>query len=270
MTRLLNAGVLSFWSAWAALLIGLTGASAAGAQGAASGEMLDKASRQRMLTQRMVKAYCLVGMDVQSSRHRKQLAQATELFQRGLEELKAVDLGGEAAAALAEIDALWGPFREVVLADPDKNSAMALLDKEGPLLDASHKLIVVLDAQTDSDVARLVGIAGRQRTLSQRLAKFYMVWAWGLERPGMQDDMRRAAGEFEDALMTVLFNAESNTGEIQSALNEVRRQWRTYKRGLALESGQGEYIPAVMAATSENLLKVTDKIAGMYVALMDR
>ena len=32
---------------------------------------INKAGRQRMLTQRIVKAYCLVGMSVQTSTHKK-------------------------------------------------------------------------------------------------------------------------------------------------------------------------------------------------------
>jgi len=228
---------------------------------------INKAGRQRMLTQRIVKAYCLVGLKVQTSRHRKQLDKAVTLFEDQLNQLKAFAPNDEIRTGLAQVETLWGPFKTLATGDPTQEGATKLLELDGPLLASAHEVVQLLEQQSTTPAGRLVNLAGRQRMLSQRLAKFYMARAWSIELPNMADQMKTAAGEFEDALNTELITSASNTPEIQQELNKANKQWALYKRGLKLEEDSGNHIPVIMAATSENLLKIMNKITGMYAQL---
>jgi len=228
---------------------------------------INKAGRQRMLTQRIVKAYCLVGMGVQSNTHKRQLNGAIALFETQLAELKVFAPTAEIADALAQVEELWTPFKEIAAAPASKEGADRLLEINDGVLAAAHKVVVMLAEHSGTEVGKLVNIAGRQRMLSQRLAKFYMARAWGIERPEIQPEMKKAGDQFEAALMGELVNSDQNTPALQAELAKAVKQWGLYKRGLQLEQDSGDYIPVIMAATSENLLKIMNKITGLYEKL---
>jgi len=228
---------------------------------------INKAGRQRMLTQRIVKAYILVGMGVQAQAHWKQRNGAIALFETQLAELKAFAPTAEIADGLAKVEALWQPFKAIAAAPPTKGGADRLLAINDEVLAAAHQVVVMLAQHSGTETGRLVNISGRQRMLSQRLAKFYMARAWNIERPEIQGEMQKAAQEFETALMKELVPSVKNTPEIQDELDQAVKQWSLYKRGLALEQDTGDYIPVIMAATSEKLLKIMNTITGMYEKL---
>jgi len=64
-----------------------------------------------------------------------------------------------------------------------------------------------------------------------------------------------------------LVSSGQNTPALQSELAKAVKQWAVYKRGLKLEQDSGDYIPVIMAATSEKLLQIMNKITGMYEQL---
>ncbi len=225
---------------------------------------INKAGRQHMLTQRMVKAYLLVGMGVQSARHKRKLSDAVALFETQLAELKVFAPNDDVRDGLSKVEELWAPFKQIVSDKVTKQNANLLLETNDGLLAAAHAVVGMLEKESKTTVGQLVNLAGRQRMLSQRLSKFYMAQAWGIERPEMVAEMRLAATQFESVLMNELFTSTQNTPEIQKELKKAIKQWEVYKRGLRLEEDSDDYIPVIMAATSENLLKSMNTITGMY------
>lgn len=71
-----------FWAACLGLVI--TAAESAELSPAAA---INKAGRQRMLTQRMIKAYCQAGLGVMPQQSREQIRNAVKLFDAQLREL---------------------------------------------------------------------------------------------------------------------------------------------------------------------------------------
>ncbi len=249
------------------LILLMTGMGTAWAEIDGLSSAINKAGRQRMLTQRIVKAYILVGLNVQKSRHIKQLKSAIKLFDTQLSELKAFATAADVQDGLRTVEALWTPFKEAAGTDVSKAGAETLLSMDGELLAAAHQVVLMLEKQAGTPAGRLVNLAGRQRMLSQRLAKFYMARAWGVAGGNTVELMRAAAGEFDDALMTELIVSDQNTVDIQTELNNAKKQWQLYKRGLQLEADSGDYIPVIMALNSEKLLKMMNKITVMYAKL---
>lgn len=228
------------------------------------GTLIDMAGRQRMLTQRIVKAYCLVGMQVTPEVSRAQLESAVRRFDSQLADLSKRTSGAGARKALARVTTLWKPFRKVATGPVNREGARWLAGHDDDLLQAAHELVLVLQEAAGTPQARLVNIAGRQRMLSQRLAKFYMLRAYGVDSPAIGDGIDTGGNEFAGALETLRV-APENTPPIDRELAAVRLQWEWFKAALELQGAQSYVL--VVADASESILNSMELVTEMYAQL---
>jgi len=225
------------------------------------GALIDMAGRQRMLTQRMVKAYCQAGMQVTPEVSRAQLTGAVKRFETQLAELyKRATIAG-AHRALAHVTTFWNPFKRVVTGPVTREGARWLVQHDDELLLATHEVVLMLQQAAGTPQARLVNIAGRQRMLSQRLAKFYMLRAYGVDSPAVSDGIDSGSNEFAGALDT-LRAAPENTPAISRELESVALQWEWFRTALALQGAQSHVL--VVAEASESILNSMELITDLY------
>ena len=100
--------------------------------------------------------------------------------------------------------------------------------------------------------------------LSQRMAKFYLLLAWGVDDPVYRDEFRKAEQEFSHAL-DELNGSSLNTPEINEVLETVGKQWRFFQLTKIMDADQ--YLPSIVARTTESLLQDMNRITGMYASL---
>lgn len=222
---------------------------------------INKAGRQRMLTQSMVKDYCLIGQGVNKEQAIGRLQQAIALFDIQLNELKAFAPTEEAHDALIRVENLWHPFKAIVLAPAKREKVSALMAADDDLLTAAHKVVLLLQDISGTAQDRLVNISGRQRMLTQRLAKLYMLRAWGFDNSQVRSDMEQTRNEFKGALAE-LENARENSSEVNASLADARKQWNLLEHGL--NRSNEEMIPLIVAMSSDKLLVTMNEITGMY------
>ena len=228
------------------------------------GAAIDAAGRQRMLSQRIVKAYCQIGLKVMPEVSRSQLTGAVRRFDAQLVELARITPNAATREAFARLSKSWRPFRGIALGPVGPNGARALATRSEAVLGAAHELVLVLQEAAGTPQARLVNIAGRERMLSQRLAKIYMLRAYGVDSPAIREDMATTSNEFAGALAT-LRSAPENTPVIQRELDAVALQWEWFKSALALQ-GAESYV-YVVADASESILNSMDLITAKYAEL---
>lgn len=227
---------------------------------------INKAGRQRMLTQRMVKAYSMVGIGVQTEIAQQQLDAAIKLFDEQLNELKAFAPSEKISASLEAVDVLWLPFKEMLVLPNSRINVEILLLTNDDLLRAAHKVVLLLQEESGTSFGRLVNISGRQRMLSQRMGKFYMLRAWGFTGAEINVEAEKAKKEFQEALAE-LRAAPENTPALTKELQEAQKMWDLLKHGLERDK---KLIPLIVALSSEKLLRKMNEITGMYEALSDR
>lgn len=251
------------WLLLCAVLLG-SGAAAATVDEA---QMIDTAGRQRMLTQRIVKAYCQVGLQVTPGVSRAQLVGAIERFDSQLATLAAKVSTTESRAAVAEVSKLWRGFKQTARGRVSREGARMLAARSEGLLNASQSLVQLLERDAGTPEAKLINTAGRQRMLSQRMAKLYMLRAWGIDTPSSQGDIDAAGKQFAGALAT-LRAAPENTAEIKRELEAVALQWEWFRSAIELQGAESYVL--VVADASESILNSMDLITAKYAGLARR
>ena len=223
---------------------------------------INKAGRQRMLSQRMVKAYCQAGLDVRADEAAKQLREAVAQFDSQLAELKASTPNLEVTAGLEIEETNWKPVREIVTKPYTREGVPSLAEKSEMLLKSSNSVVLMLERASGKPVARLVNLSGRQRMLSQRIAKLYMLRELGIKDASVTDGLKQAGKEFKEAHET-LKHAPGNTEDINKLLKLADIQWQLLEYSMGNDKAA---LAEFVATTTDKILNTMDLVTERYAS----
>jgi len=224
---------------------------------------INKAGRQRMLSQRLAKAYLMVTLGVQAEEGRRMLAQSVSLFDTQLAELKAYAPDDDVKSAVAALEKEWKPYRAVLARHPDLKGAQDVYGMSDTVLNAAHRLTLACERTSAAPSARVLLISGRERMLSQRLAKYYLFILANLNTPAARMEFRMTRGEFVQGL-SQLAASPFTTPAIKPRLQQVSAEWLAYERALGPEgSGAKSNAPEVVDR-SERILELLEDIVAAY------
>jgi hypothetical protein len=226
---------------------------------------INKAGRQRMLSQRIAKLHAQLLLNVYTKKALKTMDESVALFDRQLSELKAFSPTPDIRGLYAQLEQLWGPYRSAVYTMPSIASLKQVAQLNEDVLKTAHAATVALEKRAATASSRLVNISGRQRMLSQRAAKFYLFRAAGLAGTEVENGLASARKEFQAGLAE-LKEAPQNNEKIKRQLLVAESQWAFFAHAL------DNYTPGTqntthleyVAASSENLLEVLDNVTGLY------
>jgi hypothetical protein len=225
---------------------------------------INMAGRQRMLSQRIVKSWSQLQQSLNPERSNKELKHAIALFEGQLQGLQNFIRDEQIRKALAKVEVTWWDVKEFILANPAKNNLSDLYYVSEDLLYSSERVVQLLQDKSGTELARLVNISGRQRMLSQRLAKLYLLQDSGLDLISIREALEVAQQDFSRALETLRV-APENTAEIRIELDKVILQWAWFQNVLQQEK-IGEYQLIVVDASDE-ILELMENITEMYSSL---
>lgn len=228
-------------------------------QAAQLAEAVNLAGQQRMLSQRLVKLMAQRAAGIEARRAKQLQDESAARVDANLARLPAL-LGAAHGPALGGLQQAWQELRGLLVGKP---TAAVLLRAEAAaqiLLQRSEQLTETVAAAGAQQPLRLVNLCGRQRMLSQRLAKQALL-ADLLSGP--QDPTLLGAGlsEFEAGLLELEAAPLSNP-EIRALLAAVREEWLRLLR--SLREAHGPEAAAGLARSSELLLSQLDALTAQY------
>lgn len=222
---------------------------------------------QRLLSQRIAKDYLMIGLDVRSDEAVQQLDQAVARFEANQMALMEYASSGAIHDELEKSNALWREYRVLALSKPTKPQAVDVMDLSDKLLNQAETITKQIEQSAGSSSAWLVNRSGRQRMLTQRIAKLYLARAWSLPMVGIEQQFSAATTEFTKGL-SELQAAPENTAEIKAALDKADSQWKFASAGFNLSSS-GEFVPTVITLSTETLLTQMQALTAAYTSLLE-
>ncbi len=225
------------------------------------------AGRQRMLSQRSVKAYLMLGQGIANGDPRKLLQESIVQFDVQLATLKAYQPTPAVRNALTALEDAWLKCKPMLTGVPDRTTAAALYDANEELQKAAHSATVAYETASLVPLDHLVGIAGRQRMLSQRMAKFYFYRTWDLYDAAADMELHLSSAHFS-AVLNAVDNSPFVSAEVRAGVARVRREWEPYRQALFAnrEPEKMRKDAPRVAELSERMLAATESLVTLMAA----
>ncbi len=235
---------------------------------ATMGEAVNIAGRQRMLSQRIAQSYIRIGLQPEAQRGWEILNRSVEEFEHNLGDLQAFAPAASLRSDLEQVQRLWEPYRRLATAPVNKDNAEQLLGQSDRVLAAAHAYVNKLEALSGTSKAELINVSGRQRMLSQRIAKNFLAQRWGLRTQVTTEALYEDLAEFEN-MLDYLLDSEINTPEITTQLHKVKGYFNYATKGFdgAMSLSEGRVIH-VVSGTTDYMLHRMDVTTRLYAELL--
>ncbi len=227
-------------------------------------ELLELAGQQRMLSQRIAKDYFYIGQGVNVSKATKQLKLSLQTFNKSQHILSKNIQDDEIQNMLMFVDMSSDDFTSIVKEPYSLDNAALILDLSESMLEGSQYVVDALEEKVKAHSSTLVDLAGKQRMLSQRIAKYYISYQAGIKDKNSIVQMQEAVKSFNKANDLLMAN-KSNTPAINAQLKRVNRLWKiVYKFYLNIEKGG---LPIIVYNSTDDIMNKMNKITKMYIQL---
>jgi AmiR/NasT family two-component response regulator len=226
-------------------------------------EAVNRAGQLRMLSQRLVKLHALLATGTEPAGTGALLAQTIERTDANLARLAETLAQATYGDLLQPIQGAWKLLRRPLTRTPDAARLDTLDTHAEQLLRLAEQLTVSLELDGSNTPLHLINVAGRQRMLSQRVAKFALLaeLARGDAAAAARTGVAESVAEFHGSLqyLVALPLASQETSGLLAAAQE---EWSVMVANL--ESGGSEAGRLALAGASEALLQTFDRLTAVY------
>lgn len=231
-------------------------------------DAINKAGSLRYMANRLAKVYFQVGMGVDGDRSRRILDSQIALYDRRVVELKNYAPTPEIKESYIALEKAWSGYKDLLVgAKPNPEAGRKIVGVSEEVVAIANKATGQLTAHSGTTQGKLVNISGRQRMLSQRIAKYAQAQAWGVAPTDAQAEINKSRAEFSQ-MLGELAAAQINTPQIKDELELGKQQWMFFEQALMGRGGDKKANSTNVATTSERILEVMDNVVGMYEKLL--
>ncbi|WP_456377802.1 type IV pili methyl-accepting chemotaxis transducer N-terminal domain-containing protein [Thiolapillus sp.] len=251
--------------AYALMTVFITSLSSAPhAEADAFDKIINKAGKQRMITQRALKDYAMAGMNMEVGNPAADLKALVVQFDSSLKELQALTMSSEVAKSLGKIEELWKPIKSTLQKAPAREKARNLQKDLDRLLEACDENTHLIAREANNQAGGIVDVAGRQRMLSQRMAALYMLKAWKIDDPRFQEKLAKSMEEFS-AAQKLLEASPLTTEEIRTRLTRVKKAYAWFE--MMGKSNSNRVIPSLINKSANSILADMDEVTTLYAQI---
>ena len=227
-------------------------------------KLIDIAGKQRMLSQRIAKDYLYIGKKVAVSKAKKQMKSSIAEMLKIHKNLVNSINDPEIKNLLAFVQLSMEDFKSTASQAYSLDNAQLVIDLSESMLEGSQYVVDSLKNKSKVKESSIVGKAGKQRMLAQRIAKYYIAYQAGITDKNTVDQMKKAVKLFDNAQKALMAN-QKNTPEINRKLNEIDRLWKiVYKFYLNIQKGG---LPLIVFNSTDDITKKMNQITALYVEL---
>jgi Type IV pili methyl-accepting chemotaxis transducer N-term len=247
------------------------------------GASVNISGKQRMLTQRMGKAYMYMGMNVNAEVASKEKNNSIILFEENLKSLMTFTPTEKVKLLLVKEEVLWKEYKKLIVTEINKETAKQILESNTTILNACDDVVKAyveyagtlqkeVDGSSAATIAENINTSGRQRMLSQRLTFYYAAYVWGVAESATALRLKNLA-EFLQQNFSKLITSEVNNTEIDDAMAGVVGDWREIEEKCIKDNcftfeNKGVEV-GKMYSFSTTVLSKMDKITSMYAKLLE-
>lgn len=229
--------------------------------------------KQRMLSQKMSKAYLLLSKGIVDNNIQTELSSSKFIFARQLSILKENANDQRVKICIRDIEGIWEKFLNVIMKAPSYSNSQDVMQLNTKLLTACHQLVLAIESASsysskffydnNQDLVEIINKSGKQRMLSQRLCLYYTaIEMFPKEKQDYINTVDEIFTEFNDAIGYLLINSY-NTTDTEEELGGIMSLWEKFqnnKKGFF----NAEFELVEVFNTTNQLTKSFNKITGIY------
>jgi len=229
--------------------------------------------KQRMLSQKISKAYLLTSKGIDSPEIKRELTSGKFIFEKQLDILTKNAPNSAIKLSIKDVRKLWSRFKNKITAPPGFTNSEEIMEMNTKLLKACHELVLSIEMSSNysnqffkkrnQDLVNTINISGKQRMLSQRLCLYYTALSMFPDKKREYRAVINSVHEEFDTVIGDLLIKNFNTSEIEEELGNVMSLWEKFqtdkKRFL-----NGHFSLEEVFSTTNNLTKSFNKITGIY------
>ena len=217
--------------------------------------------------QRMAKSWLMTARNIMPQQARRILQQSIRMFEQQLEEIATFGRNERIDAALVAVHDTWQPYRTLLESPPQTNHAVRLFQLNEHALEATQSLTEAFEHTLATPENHLINLAGRERMLSQHMAKLYMLLDWegaGINRARCRKELHHAMDEFETVLQQFSSEVDAQP-KIREQVRRVANQWQKMRDALHHATPQDlPRLTGTICTFSEHLLRKMDAAVMLY------